>query len=116
MPQNPSLHHLSAEILKISPMAVLVRVYPERRRITHLFAANFLRVPLDRTLEERAGRLVRNAYGDAPDWGFPHDFHVPTGILYLTPDPHRTGYIPQEDHSFGMSPARRIVICEDGAR
>lgn len=111
-----SPHHLSAEILKICPKAVLVRVYPVRRRITHLFASDFFRVTLEHALEERAGRLVRMTYCGSADWGFPHDFHVPTGTLYLTPDPHRTGYIPEEDRSFGMTPARRILICEDGNR
>ncbi|MGW6600513.1 hypothetical protein [Streptomyces sp. NPDC055036] len=65
---------------------------------------------IDRESEERVARLIRRNFGDAADWRRAHDFYLPSGTLYLTPEPHWNGYVPEDDHSFGLALARRIAI------
>lgn len=118
MPQNkPSAFQrtsISAEIREIAPPAVLVRVYPVRRAVTHLFASDFYRMLIDRRTEEEVARMVRRGFGKAVDWRRAHDFYLPTETLYLTPEPYQNGYVPEDDQSFGLSLSRRIVIGEGG--
>ncbi|MFD4986489.1 hypothetical protein [Streptomyces sp. NPDC058374] len=101
---------ISAEIRQIAPTAVLVRVYPVRRSVTHLFGSDFYRILIDRRTEEEVARLVRRGFGKAADWRLTHDFHLPTETLYLTPEPHQNGYVPEDDQSFGLSLSRRIAV------
>lgn len=100
-----------AEIREIAPTAALVRVYPVRRSVTHLFESDFYRMLIDRKTEEEVARMIRHAFGKAADWRLAHDFYLPTETLYLTPEPHQNGYIPEDDHSFGLSLHRRIAIA-----
>lgn len=102
--------NMSAAIRKIAPTAVLVRIYPERRSVTHLFESDFYRMLIDRRTEEEVACMVRRRFGKAADWRLAHDFYLPTETLYLTPEPHQDGYIPEDDHSFGLSLHRRIAI------
>ncbi|MDX3388181.1 hypothetical protein PV682_43100 [Streptomyces niveiscabiei] len=67
-------------------------------------------------VEDQAARLVRHHFGDAVDWRLPHDFHVPTGRLYLTPHPDRVGYVPEDDRSFGMRDERYVATAHGGVR
>ncbi len=60
--------------------------------------------------------MIRRNFGDAADWRRAHDFYLPTGTLYLTPEPHQNGYIPEDDHSFGLSRIRRIAISDGESR
>ncbi|MGX2994875.1 hypothetical protein JNUCC64_11345 [Streptomyces sp. JNUCC 64] len=114
MPQNDpkasARNSLGEAIENISPSTILVRIFPARRGTTYLFGSDFHRTFLDRELEAGAARLVRRAFGDVADWRLPHDFYLPTGELYLTPEPTQTGYVPEDDQSFGLAPARRIAI------
>ncbi|MFF4500377.1 hypothetical protein [Streptomyces sp. NPDC001401] len=116
MPQNnpaaPACANLGLAIQEIAPMAVLARVYPEHRSVTHLFESDFYRMLIDRRTEERVAHMIRLHFGNSADWRHAHDFHLPTGALYLTPEPHQNGYIPEDDHSFGLSLARRIAIAD----
>ncbi|MFJ2818491.1 hypothetical protein [Streptomyces sp. NPDC087294] len=105
---------IGAAIREIAPTAMLVRVYPERRSATHLFESDFYRILTDRRTEEKAARTVRSGFGKLADWRLAHDFYVPTRTLYLTPEPHQIGYIPEDDLSFGLSPVRRIAIDGGG--
>lgn len=97
-------------IREIAPTAVLARVYPVSRSVTHLFESDFSRMLIDRQTEERVARLIRKAFGYAADWRRAHDFYLPAEALYLTPEPHRTGCVPEDDYSFGLAPARLIAI------
>ncbi|MFD6468965.1 hypothetical protein [Streptomyces goshikiensis] len=101
---------LGEEIRKVAPTTVLVRIFPVRRGFTYLFERDFYRTSLDHRIEEGVARLVRRAFGNLADWRVAHDFYLPTGDLYLTPEPHQKGYIPEDDQSFGLAPARRIEI------
>ncbi|MFJ8625605.1 hypothetical protein ACIRD3_22525 [Kitasatospora sp. NPDC093550] len=98
-------------IRELVPTAILVRIFPERRAATYLFDPDFYRRPLGRKTEERVARMVRLAF-DGADWRLAHDFYLPTGELYLTPEPHQTGYIPEDDETFGLAPARLIAILD----
>ncbi|WP_434592603.1 hypothetical protein [Streptomyces sp. A5-4] len=101
---------IGAEIREIAPTAVLVRVYPVRRSVTHLFESDFYRMLIDRRTEEEVARMVRRGFGRTADWRRAHDFFLPTETLYLTPEPHQNGYVPEDDQSFGLSLSRRIAI------
>lgn len=101
---------ISAAIREIAPTAALVRVYPERRSVTHLFESDFYLMLIDRRTEEEVARIVRRRFDKVADWRRAHDFYLPTETLYLTPEPHQNGYIPEDDHSFGLSLHRRIAI------
>ncbi len=114
MPQNnpaasPCLN-LGIAIREIAPTAALARVYPERRSVTHLFESDFYRMLIDGRTEERVGHMIRRNFGEVADWRRAHDFYIPTGTLYLTPEPHQNGYVPEDDHSFGLARIRRIAI------
>ncbi|MEV7482719.1 hypothetical protein ACIQGA_09555 [[Kitasatospora] papulosa] len=101
---------IGAEILEIAPTAVLVRVYPVHRSVTHLFESDFYRMLIDRRTEEEVARMVRRGFGKAADWRRAHDLYLPTETLYLTPEPYQNGYVPEDDQSFGLSLCRRIAI------
>ncbi|MEU6295277.1 hypothetical protein [Streptomyces erythrochromogenes] len=103
---------LGDEIKKVAPTAVLVRIFPVRRGFTYLFDPDFYRTPLGHKTEASVARLVRRAFGEVADWRVAHDFYLPTGELYRTPEPHQNGYIPEDDQSFGLVPARRIEISD----
>lgn len=120
MSQNDSVTspclNLGAAIHEISPTAVLVRIYPASRAVTHLFASDFCRMLIDRETEERVARLIREKFGHAADWRRAHDFYLPTGTLYRTPEPHQKGFVPEDDFSFGLALARRIAISDGNGR
>ncbi|MFD5553790.1 hypothetical protein ACFWIA_08110 [Streptomyces sp. NPDC127068] len=101
---------LGEEIGKMAPTAVLVRILPSRRGSIYLFEEHFYRIFLDRKTEEEVARRVRRFFGGLADWRLAHDFYLPANELYLTPEPHQKGYIPEDDQSFGLVPARRIAI------
>jgi hypothetical protein len=111
-PAASACANLNAAIREIAPPAVLARVYPERRSVTHLFESDFCRMLIDRRAEERVAGMIRRHFGNAADWRLAHDFYLPTGTLYLTPEPHQNGYIPEDDQSFGLALARRIAIFD----
>ncbi len=113
-PAASACANLDAAIREIAPTMVLARVYPERRSVTHLFESDFYRMLIDRRIEERVAHLIRKHFGSTADWRRAHDFYLPTGTLYLTPEPHQNGYIPEDDHSFGLSITRRIAITDGG--
>ncbi|MEV0278603.1 hypothetical protein AB0I22_19775 [Streptomyces sp. NPDC050610] len=69
---------------------------------------------MDHDIERTATRLIRQHFAPVADWRHAHDFHIPTGGLYLTPEPDQTGYIPEDDRSFGMSPIRYINSAYGG--
>ena len=116
MPQNDlnaSMRtSLGVAIGEMAPTAVLVRIFPVRRAGTYLFAPDFYRTFLDHKVEEGVARLVRRAFGGVADWRLAHDFYLPAGELYLSPEPHQNGYIPEDDQSFGLAPTRRIAIFD----
>ncbi len=116
MPQNDltasTRKSLMEAIGDIAHTAVLVRIFPERRAATYLFEPDFNRMSLDRNAEENAARLIRRAFRDIADWRLAHDLYLPTGELYLTPEPHQSGYIPEDDQSFGLAPTRLIAIFD----
>ncbi|MEV3853080.1 hypothetical protein AB0J38_01995 [Streptomyces sp. NPDC050095] len=107
---------LSAAIRELAPTAVLARVHPERRDVTHIFEEDFYRLLIDRQTEDRVARLIRRTFGDIPDWRRAHDFYLPTGALYLTPEPSQRGFVPEDDLSFGLAPARRIAMPDGTGR
>ncbi|MCT6775715.1 hypothetical protein LXH09_03585 [Streptomyces sp. CS7] len=102
---------MCAAIREIAPTAALVRVYPQRRSVTHLFESDFYRMLIDRRTEEEVARVIRRGFGKLADWRLAHDFYLPTATLYLTPEPHQNGYIPEDDNSFGLARHRRIAIA-----
>ncbi|MEV7090146.1 hypothetical protein AB0O07_30400 [Streptomyces sp. NPDC093085] len=109
---NPSgfrRENITAAIQEITPTVALVRIYPVRRPVTHLFESDFYRMLIDRTAEEEVARIVRRSFGNSADWRLAHDFYLPTETLYLTPEPHQNGYIPEDDRSFGLSLSRRVA-------
>ncbi|MBD0688484.1 hypothetical protein [Streptomyces sp. CBMA123] len=116
MPQNDltasTRKSLGEAIGDIARTAVLVRIFPERRAATYLFELDFHRMFLGRNAEEDAARLIRRTFGNVADWRLAHDFYRPTGELYLTPEPHQDGYIPEDDQSFGLAPTRIIAIFD----
>ncbi|MFG2671615.1 hypothetical protein [Streptomyces sp. NPDC048445] len=103
--------NMCAAIREIAPSTVLVRVYPQSRSITHLFESDFYRMFTDRRTEEEVARVIKRGFGKIADWRYAHDFYLPTATLYLTPEPHQNGYIPEDDSSFGLSGHRRIAIA-----
>ncbi|WP_143076570.1 hypothetical protein [Streptomyces sp. MUSC 14] len=108
--------NLGDAIREIAPTAALVRVYSERCAVTQLFESDFYRMLIDRRIEKEAARLIMCHFGDAADWRLSHDFHLPTGALYLTPEPYQIGYIPEDDHSFGLVRSRLIAIADRNFR
>ena len=103
---------LGQAIRHIAPTAVLVRIHPEHRAATYFFESDFYRLARDLQTERAATHLIRGYFGDRADWRIAHDFYLPTGELYLTPEPHQNGYIPEDDESFGLTPVRRIAIFD----
>ncbi|MFE3473831.1 hypothetical protein ACFXOI_19670 [Streptomyces bacillaris] len=103
--------NLCAAIREIAPTAALVRVYPQCRSVTHLFESDFYRMLIDRRTEEEVARVIRCGFGKLADWRLAHDFYLPTATLYLTPEPHQNGYIPEDDKSFALALHRRIAIA-----
>lgn len=116
MPQNRTssspFTDLGKAIREIAPTTVLVRIYPTRRSVTHLFGSDFYRIPTERQSEEIVARLIRERSGNTADWRLAHDFYIPTGAIYLSPEPHQNGYIPEDDQSFGLALSRRIAILD----
>lgn len=114
MPHNdattPPCAKLTAAIREIAPTTALVRVFPKYRNVTHLFEPDFYRMLIDREDEERVTWLIKTNFKSCADWRFAHDFYLPTGTLYLTPEPDQDGYVPEDDHSFGLKATRRIKI------
>ncbi|MEW1721586.1 hypothetical protein [Streptomyces sp. NPDC093109] len=112
MSQNPSAASpcadLSDAIRAIAPAAVLVRVFPPEQAVTHLYGLDFHRILVDRESEEDAARLIRRRFARAADWRRAHDFHLPTRALYRTPEPFQSGYVPEDDSSFGIASTRYI--------
>jgi hypothetical protein len=120
MPQyNPAsgpCADLRNAIHSLAPTAVLIRIYPEGRAVTHIFAADFYRALIGRETRMMVAHMVRHKFGNAPDWRRAHDFNLPTGGLYLTPEPYQKGYIPEDDMTFGLAPARLISIGDGNDR
>ncbi|KUO00070.1 hypothetical protein [Streptomyces caeruleatus] len=116
MPQNNSASLPSAnlrdDIHAVAPTAALVRIFPEYRAVTHIFEDDFYRVCASREIEREVTRMIRQKFGHTADWRRAHDFFLPTGTLYLTPEPNRIGFVPEDDLSFGLAPARLIAICD----
>ncbi|MFJ4800108.1 hypothetical protein [Streptomyces murinus] len=115
MPHNdaaaPSCAKLIAAIHEIAPTAVLARVFPRTLNVAHFFEPDFYRMLIDREDEKRVTRLIKTNFKNCTDWRLAHDFYLPTGTLYLSPEPDQNGYVPEDDHSFGLTPARRIQIA-----
>ncbi|WP_338684667.1 hypothetical protein QD712_29700 [Streptomyces acidiscabies] len=107
---------LSRALRALAPDAVLIRVFPERQGMVHLYGADFFLLLSSQDIEDQAARLVRRHFGDALDWRLPHDFHVPTGRLYFTPHPDRVGYVPEDDRSFGLRAERYVATARGGDR
>ncbi|MET8980933.1 hypothetical protein ABZX85_35560 [Streptomyces sp. NPDC004539] len=82
----------------------------------HFYGADFFMLLVSRDLEDQAARLVRQHFDDAVDWRLPHDFHVPTNRLYLTPHPERVGYVPEDDRSFGLLEERYVATAHGDDR
>ena len=120
MPQNNHVSNPRTDIrnaiLAVAPTAALVRIYPERRAVTQVFEADFNRALIERETERALAHMVRQKFGDAADWRRAHDFYLPTGLLYLTPEPYQNGYVPEDDLTFGLAPARLIDIGDGNNR
>jgi hypothetical protein len=114
MPQNNRVSDPSADLRNaihtVASMAVLVRVYPKRRAVTHVFESSFYRTIIARETEGKRDYIIRQRFGNITDWRLAHDFYLPTGALYLTPEPYHERYVPEGDLTFGITPARLIVI------
>ncbi|NDZ76965.1 hypothetical protein G3I19_00195 [Streptomyces sp. SID10853] len=104
--------NISDAIREMAPTAILVRVYPKRQGVTLLFESDFYQMLIDHQVEERVACLIRQEFGAAADWRRAHDFYLPSGALYLTPEPYQNGYVPEDDRSFGIALARRIAISD----
>lgn len=113
MPPGPDLRN---EIGALTPSVVLVRVFPASRAVTHFFMSDFCRLFVNQDVERQVTRLIRHAFAQVADWRWAHDFHVPSGNLYLTPEPYQKGYVPEDDCSFGMSAHRLIAAPSGGSR
>jgi hypothetical protein len=109
-PFDPAYANLRDAIHQIVPTTVLVRIFSANWAVTHLFEADFNRVSVYRETEDRVARMIKRMIGSAADWRHSHDFHLPTGKLYLTPEPHQKGFVPEDDFTFGLSPSRLIEI------
>ncbi|UNZ18169.1 hypothetical protein [Streptomyces sp. 891-h] len=118
MPQYPTADspcpHLSDAIRIFAPSAELARVYPRSRGVMHLFSSDFRRVHIEQSSAAVVAHLVRDHFSSFVDWRRAHDFHLPTGTLYLTPEPQQQGYVPEDDFTFGLNPFRRIEISGNG--
>lgn len=119
MPQNKPAFDPCADLRNaihtVAPTAVLVRVYPVRRAVTHIFEADFQRALIGQKTEMAVTHMVRQKFDDAADWRLAHDFYLPTGTLYLSPEPYQKGYVPEDDLTFGLAPARLIAIGDGNA-
>ncbi|QNP71534.1 hypothetical protein IAG44_20280 [Streptomyces roseirectus] len=109
-------NELSQALHSLAPDAALIRVFPKRQGMIHFYGADFFMLLAPQDVEERAARLIRQHFGDAVDWRLPHDFHVPTGCLYVTPHPDRVGYVPEDDRSFGLLAERYVATAHGGDR
>ncbi len=109
-------NRVSREVRSMIPGCVLVRIFPKQRSLTHFYTGEFSRILASREQEFHVAQLVRRHFGNNPDWRHAHDFHVPTGGLYLTPHPTRVGYIPEDDFSFGISMVRFVATATRGAQ
>jgi WhiB family transcriptional regulator, redox-sensing transcriptional regulator len=107
---------LLAAIHAVAPAAVLARVYPKWQAVAHVFQDDFHRALIGWKNEMAVAHLVRQKFADVADWRSPHDFHLPTGRLYIAPGPTQTGFVPEDDLTFGLAPARFIEICEEKTR
>lgn len=120
MPEHTHLpifsKRLEEHIRELAPSATLIRVFPRQAGITYFYASDYCRISVQREAENEAARLIRSWFSHAADWRRAHDFHIPTGGLYRTPEPFQRGYIPEDDQSFGMTPHRHITTAMDGMR
>lgn len=107
---------LSSAVRALVPTADLVRVFAVLRAVAHVYGDGFERLLVDRDVEREATRLIRWHFAAVADWRYAHDFHVPTGCLYLSPAPVQRGYVPEDDRTFGLSPLRYIATADGGAR
>jgi len=109
-------HGLSQAVLDLAPAAALVRIFPESPPVTHIFGSDYFRLMVEREVEVEATRLVREHFASVADWRLAHDYHVPTGRLYRTPEPERVGFVPEDDFTFGLKPYRYVASAEDVTR
>lgn len=110
-PASPCTN-LGDSIRIIAPTAILVRLYPVRQAVTYFFEGDFHLLLLGQEAGEKAARLIRRNFGGNADWRRTHDFYLPTGRLYLTPEPNQKGYVPEDDFSFGLMPSRLISTSD----
>lgn len=120
MPKNPLpgtyYNGLSNAARTLAPTAVLIRILPRSRAVTHFYGVDFERLPVDRSTDQKITQLIRQRFASIADWRYAHDFHIPTGRLYLTPDPAQRGYVPEDDRSFGTSSTRYIATADGVAQ
>lgn len=111
VPANLSRASLRDRILSLAPSAALIRIVPTygtAETITRLYGCDFYSLLTDRETGQEVSRLIRTHFPSA-DWRDPHDFHVGTASLYLTPDPTRLGFVPEDDQTFGLADSRFVA-------
>lgn len=91
-----SRESLRSAICAVAQDAVLVRIYSKRRAVTHVFEHNYCRALIGWENEMAIAHMVCQNFGSAIDWRWTYDFHLPTGRLYLSPEPTQLGYVPEE--------------------
>lgn len=79
------------------------------------YDTGFRRVHLDPDAIEAIDQLLR---GGRPDiaWVTNHDYHLDTGMLRRSPLPEETGYVPEDDRSFGGADPVFLPTAADLAR
>ncbi|MFD6417010.1 hypothetical protein [Streptomyces sp. NPDC060194] len=108
--------NLSIAIREKVPTAILARVYPKRRSVTQMFDMDFELILTSRQVEADVAGMIRRGFGDAADWRLAHDFHLPTATLYLSPEPHQNGYVPEDDRTFGLATVHRVATYDGNRR
>lgn len=109
------VNSLSKALCEMAPEVVLVRVFPQGQGlVTQLYSEDFFQIMVSLNVRDDAARLVRRHFGNLADWRHAHDFHVPTGRLFFSPHPLRTGWIPQDDWSFGLLKERYVATARGG--
>ncbi|GAA2929362.1 hypothetical protein GCM10010524_66450 [Streptomyces mexicanus] len=111
-----TLNGLSEAIRSLAPTAALIRILPDKGTVTHLYDDEFFQLLTGRETELEVTRLVRRHFADVADWRRSHDFHVPTGNLYRSPEAFQNGYVPEDDQSFGMTRQRFVASADGGDR
>jgi len=111
---DPTRQRLAAQVQRLAPGAVLVRVRPDGTVSAYRADRTEIR-DRDQAHDARIGQLLRS-YFAAVNWAVAHDFVITDGRLCASPRPGRRGCNPAADGTFGSAPSPEIAAAIGGRR